>query len=289
MRCCGAIVPFEPLTGPGYDNYPINGECNPCASGKHCNGLGQCTTSGTLEEQWRSYARRDLVVLIKWATAFVECKAASWGGGNGAPLGLGDMSEKDGAIPGTSMNDPGHPAGTHTDGFDMDVAYFTNTGSDNDLKPICEHMSGGQEQYHCTKPPDILDLWRETLFLGALLTSDRVRVIGVDGQVGPLIEAAMPTLCANGWLPQKACNKVGQFLAYETTDQGMGWFLFHYHHSHVSLSDPSRGAPPAGAGKPCLTPGCEGLHPGAPPVPAWDRYGRTGVRQVRVRVPAPGL
>src|SRR5690606_27553718 len=44
---CGALVPFEPVKGPGYDNYPLNGE--------------------TATNQYRSFARVDLVMLIKWA------------------------------------------------------------------------------------------------------------------------------------------------------------------------------------------------------------------------------
>ena len=231
---CGELIPFEPLQGDGWDNYPINGECDPCGT-KKCDGYGQCLTNGQFEPQWRSWARRDLVMLMQWATAFVKCKTAGWAGGNGLPLGMGDMSEKNGTIPGTSLGDPGHPAGTHEDGYDMDIAYYQIKGPDNHLRPICEHTINGQEQYHCTKAPDNLDLWRHTLFLGALMTSDRTRVIGVDGKVGALIEEAMPTLCANGWLAQKACNNVGQELAFEVTDQGLGWYLFHLHHSHISL------------------------------------------------------
>jgi hypothetical protein len=280
---CGEVIAFEPLTGPGYDNYPLNGECSPCPAGQGCDGNWSCTASGKLKSQYRSYARRDLVMLVKWATAFVACKAASWAGGNGAPLGLGDMSEANGAIPGTSIGEPGHPKGTHEMGFDIDIAYYQNAGTDNHLRPICEHTEGGQEVYHCVKAPTILDLWRHTLFTGALLTSTRVRVIGADGKVGPLVEAAMPTLCASGWLPQTACDKVAYKLAYEETDTGMGWFYFHHHHTHVSLSDPNRGAF-APAAMPCITQGCPATHAGSTPSGAFDL--RPSVPLVRLHVPA---
>ena len=276
---CGELVLFEPLQGPGYDNYPLNGECAPCTPPKKCNGNGSCTTSGTLPDQYRSYLRRDTMMLVKYAAAYVECKAKSWTTGNGKPIGLGDMSEQNGAIPGTSIGEPGHPQGTHTNGFDIDMAYFQTTTADNHLRPVCEHTVNGKEAYHCTKAPDILDLWRTTLYIGALLTSSRTRVIGVDGKIGPLIEAAMPTLCAGGWLPQTACNKVKSKLAYEVTDQGYGWYYFHHHHMHLSTWNQSREDTDVVK---CITEDCLGIHAG-PPVPTWDLY-REPQRVPRLRL-----
>jgi len=212
---CSELLPFSPVEGTGYVDYPLNGE--------------------TWTNQYRSYARRDLQMLIKWATAFVDCKAKGWGGGNGYPLGLGDMSESNGAIPGTSNGSPGHPAGTHVNGFDMDIAYYQNSGSNNYLKPVCEHTINGQDQYHCTKPPHLMDLWRNALFLGALMSSNRTRVIGVDGQIGALAMQAMEVLCADGWLDAFACTAKDYLLAYEVTNTGKGWYNFHHHHLHISL------------------------------------------------------
>lgn len=221
---CGELSSFEPKYGTGYEDYPINGE--------------------TASNQYRSYARRDMQMLVKYAAAYVDCKAKSWNTGNGGVLGLGDMSEANGAIPGTSVGQPGHPAGTHVNGNDMDIAYFQAGTPDNKLRPICTHVSGGKDQYHCVAPPDKLDLWRTSLFLGALFSSEIVRVIGVDGQVGTLVEQTMLSLCASGWLPQYSCdNMQGKFgtakqygLAYETVDNGYGWYYFHHHHLHVSLN-----------------------------------------------------
>jgi hypothetical protein len=214
LAYCGELVAFEPVKGTGYDNYPINGE--------------------TATNQYRSFCRRDLMMLVKYAAAYVECKGKTWTPGNGAPIGLGDMSEKDGSIPGTSIGSPGHPKGTHTNGYDMDIAYFQTAGTNNYLRPICPYTTGGVDQYHCTGAPTILDVKRTALFLGAFLTSDRVRVIGVDGQVGPLVIPEMQKLCDAGTLPKIACDRKG-YLAYETTDTGKGWYLFHHHHLHVSL------------------------------------------------------
>ena len=230
---CGAIIPFEPVTGPGYDNYPLNGE--------------------TASNQYRSYLRRDLVMLIKYATAKVACKTANWTFGDNWPLGLGDMSESNGAIPGTSINQPGHPAGTHVDGHDIDIGYYQLGQSNNYLRAICDHYSGGQDAYHCTSAPTGLDEWRSALFLGFLTEHPSLRVVGCDGQAGPLLEGAVTQLCADGWLDPSVCGNVP--LAYETTDQGYGWFHFHHHHMHVSLSTPSYKSASTGA-MPCKAVGC---------------------------------
>lgn len=211
---CGALVAFDPRKGVGYDDYPINGE--------------------TSSNQYRSWARRDLMMLVRWAAAYVDCKANGWSPGNGAPIGLGDMSEKSGAIPGTSIGSPGHPSGSHLNGHDMDIAYFQTSGEDNRLRVVCPHTSGGKDVYHCTGTPTILDVKRTALFLGAFLTSPRVRVIGVDGKIGPLVSPVLLDLCDEGVLPQSACDAKSK-LAWETSDTGRGWYKFHHHHLHVSL------------------------------------------------------
>lgn len=233
---CGQIVAFEPDEGPGYWDYPINGE--------------------TTADEYRSYARKDLMMLIKWATATVDCKAAAWDGGNGEPLGLGDMSEATGDIPGTREGEPGHPDGTHVDGNDMDIGYFqTGAAPDNRLRPICPHTSGGQDAYHCTGAPNTLDVWRTAFFIGLLLQSPRTRVIGVDGKVGPLVEEALDVLCGNGWLDGTPCTQ-NRALAYEVTNQQMGWYYFHHHHLHISLKYLAPAAPSQPGAPECLVPGC---------------------------------
>jgi hypothetical protein len=188
------------------------------------------------------------MMLVAWSAAYVDCKAEGWGGGNGHAIGLGDMSEESGDIPGAAVGSPGHPAGTHVNGSDMDLAYFQNTGANNYLRAVCDHYTNGQEAYHCTGEPNILDVWRNALFLGALFSHADTRVIGVDGKVGALMKDAMLALCGNGWLPTTNCTPVqnigfqgGYSLAYELTDGGQGWFAFHHHHQHLSLFSPGTG------------------------------------------------
>jgi len=231
---CSQLVQFDPTEGVGYIDYPENGE--------------------TWTDQYRSWLRLDVVMLIQYATAKVACLADGWTSGNGMPLGLIDMSEQNGAIPGTRDGSPGHPTGTHTNGFDIDVAYYQTGTSDNRARPICEHTVSGAEAYHCTAPPHLLDTWRTALFLGALFESPNVRVVGCDGQAGPPLDSAMTTLCAGGWITPSACSS--RRLTYETTDMGYGWYYFHHHHMHISWSDPYRAMTPAGEME-CLIPSCD--------------------------------
>ena len=210
---CGNLSTFSPRTTSYYDDYPINGE--------------------TFNNQYRSYLQQDLINIVNYATALVECKTANWTSGNRDPLGLGDMSESDGAIPGTSINRPGHPPGTHLNGYDIDLAYYQINTPDNRLREVCD----SNDMHHCVGQPDRLDPWRTALFLGTVFEfDDTIRVIGVDGKIGPLIETAMRKLCETDWLSDLACANITPYpnLAYEVVDNGLGWYLFHHHHAHIS-------------------------------------------------------
>lgn len=211
---CSALVPFEPVRGPGYDNYPANGE--------------------TWDDQYRSYLRRDLRQVIAYATAKVACLTAEWDYWKLEPLGLGDMSEADGAIPGESIGYPGHPPGTHEDGQDIDLAYYQLFAPNNYMRPIGAHHDGyGADQHHLVEPPFGLDIWRTALLLACLSEHPRMRVIGVDGQAGPLLDAALDELVALGWIKADLRNAIP--LVYEVEDMGWGFYYFHHHHIHVSF------------------------------------------------------
>jgi hypothetical protein len=235
---CGELILFEPLEGDGWINYPLNGE--------------------TEANQYRSFARRDVVHLVQYATSKVRCLADGWPG-NGGQLGLGDMSEQNGDIPGTAVGQPAHPAGTHQDGYDVDIAYFQVGTDDNLLRPVCEHIEGSQDRYRCLGPPMLLDAWRTALFLGVLHDSPQLRVVGVDGRIGPLMREAIAALCQQGFLSGRPCQAPA--VAWETENTGLNWFRFHHHHLHVSLL-PRASAGFSGAGavpeqvRACLIPGC---------------------------------
>jgi len=235
---CSELISFDPRTTAFYDDYPINGE--------------------TAGNQYRSYLSRDLVMLLQYTTARVLCETSDWAVGNGGALGLGDMSEENGAIPGVSVGQQGHPDGTHVNGRDIDIGYYQIGTSDNRLRPICEHEIDGADQYHCVGDPLLIDVWRHALFLGYVFDSPLTRVIGVDGKAGPVLAAAINELCATGWLSSGACDKAAARLAYETTNTNLGWYQFHHHHSHISTC--KGGCASALEGPPatlsCRTPGC---------------------------------
>lgn len=233
---CGELLPFLPRTGPGWWDYPINGE--------------------TANNQYRSFARRDVIMLVQYATSMVECQSANWTFGNRQPLGLGDMSEGNGAIPGTSVGQPGHPPGTHEFGRDMDIAYYQLQAADNRLRSVCPHTQNGQDQYRCVAPPTDLDVWRSALFVGHLHANTRLRVVGLDGQVGPLVESAMQQLCSGGWLTGSVCTTNGRKTTYEVTDMGRGWFRFHHHHLHMSIRPVGAAVVPAWDERMCKAVDC---------------------------------
>ncbi|MFH2006900.1 MAG: hypothetical protein ABI333_09980 [bacterium] len=255
---CGELIQFDPT------NLPTDGNFDPLL------GYADYAENGeTVADQYRSWLRRDVVMVIQYAAAKVACKAQNWTFGNGGVVGLIDMSEENGAIPGTSIGSPGHPNGTHTNGFQIDIAYFQSGTADNRARPVCDHYDGGAEAYHCTAPPHLLDPWRTGLFIGAILEHQGVRVIGVDGKVGPMLEHAMSILCDDGWMSGAGCGAYA--ITFEETDQGGGWYTFHHHHMHVDLSFVA--ALPKISSESCLIRGCEA----APLREFLQRHGITSV------------
>ena len=213
VEYCAEVIPFEPDEGPGYWDYPIPGE--------------------TAVDQWYSYLRRDAVMLIKYASAKVECKTTAWDYGNLAPLGLGDMSEADGSTPGTNIGSLRHPPGTHVRGYDIDAAYYQLFSPDNLLRTVGDSYIGTEDQNHLVGDPYALDVWRTALFIAYLSEHPDLRVIGVDGQVGLILEPALGQLVTLGWIDENLNESIP--LAYEVTNQGYGWFLYHDGHMHVSM------------------------------------------------------
>ena len=210
---CTELIPFEPDEGPGYWDYPIPGE--------------------TADQQSYSYLRRDAVMLIKYAAAKVACKTADWDYGNLAPLGLGDMSEADGSTPGTNIGNLRHPPGSHVNGNDIDIAYYQLFSPDNLLRSVGDSYIGTENQFHIVGDPYALDVWRTALFIAYLSEHPDLRVIGVDGQIGLILEPAFWQLVTLGWIDEDLYDLIP--LAYEVTDQGYGWYLYHHTHMHISM------------------------------------------------------
>lgn len=211
---CSELVLFHPLEGPGYLDYPSAPE--------------------TEEDRCFSYLRRDLMMLVKYAAAKTACKTIDWDHGNTAPLGLGDMSEAIGAVPGTSFGFLRHPPGSHENGRDIDTAYYQIYALDNLLRPIGMHYQGVIDAYHLVAVPYALDVWRTALYIAYLSEHPRIRVIGVDGKAGPRLETALDDLVSLGWVSQQLRDSVP--LAYESECTGLGWYLYHHTHLHTSMN-----------------------------------------------------
>lgn len=183
-------------SGVGYDEVPLADEQVP--------------------EHSTSYLRRDLLTAVQAAIAEVHA--------DGAPvIEIGDGSERDGATPGTWAGRPRHPANTHLDGRDVDLAYVQRGAGASAIHAICDHVVEGVDQHHCVGPPVELDVERTARLAIALFASGHVRTIGVDGVAGGLLEAEMAHL-----------GHPELHLAYELRDTGRGWFYGHHNHLHVS-------------------------------------------------------
>jgi hypothetical protein len=203
---CGELVWVTPIAGRGYEDDPVPSEREAPRS--------------------TSWLRRDLFMLVRHAAARVACATG------GHPIALGDMSERDGATPGTAAGAARHPPGAHVGGYDIDLAYYQRGRRHNRINPICPHLIDGIDQYHCVGPPARLDVQRTALFIGTLFESSGVRIVGVDGRAGPLLRAEITALCIAGTLSPVACGRIR--LGYENVNFGRGWFFFHHAHMHVS-------------------------------------------------------
>lgn len=204
---CGEILSFEPDTGPGYLNY---------------------------YPDFRTHARRDVMMMTKYATAKTECKTADWAYWNFAPLGLGDMSEADGSTPGTSLGTPFHPPGTHEYGSDIDMAYYQLYSNDNLLKSVCSSFEGYYlDAYHCVDPPHGLDPWRTAMMISHLSEHPLLRIVYVDWLVGPELDDALDNLVSLGWID--ADHRAAIPLVYYAEGDEEE-YRFHHHHMHVSMN-----------------------------------------------------
>ncbi len=195
------------------------------------------TKSGKAEDNyaWDSYsnyrfARRELVMMVR--SALAETEKAFPGT---KPLGLIDTCQINGITPGYDVDDPRHPASTHDQGGNQDIAYF-QTGPDNRSRIVCGDGSKHADGFcsDAAKTKHTVDLPRQAFFMAKLISNPRTRVIGVDQVLAPLIAQAAKDLgaLAAGDPKQLSAQELSVFdsrLAY-----GSGW-PYHHHHIHLSL------------------------------------------------------
>ncbi len=183
-----------------------------------------------------SNLRREVIYLVRYAAQETARKFEDTN-----PLATLDMSERDGATPGTAFNSLRHPEGTHENGNDIDIAYY-QTGDDNNGRAVCRNNG-----YFCTSDPDILDVPRTAYFMARLFDGDHVRVIGVDTKVAEMLRGATRELEDDEILS----DDDGRVLRSNAMAFGDGW-PFHHHHMHFSWDwerGHERSVPPEG----CMT------------------------------------
>jgi hypothetical protein len=235
-------------------SYTLTTTSTPWTDGASCTGAGysmtECT-SGTLGHQTLianpfpdaadayagseyvhdtmsnyRYLRRETLMLIRYAAHEVE---ARFPGTN--PIGFIDQCQRDAITPGYDVGDPRHPESTHDQGGNIDIAYY-QTGDDNHGRVICDAEEGSEDGSYClasASTTHIVDLQRQVYFMAMLTRSPRVRVIGVDRVIAPLLEAQAHTMQSAGIITVTEMNAVIDSMAY-----GDGW-PFHHHHIHLSL------------------------------------------------------
>jgi hypothetical protein len=191
--------------------------------------------TGAENYQWDTFtnyrfARRELIMLVRHAL-----KETSEAFPGTTPLGLIDTCQIDGITPGYDVDDPRHPETTHDQGGNQDLAYFQTDG-DNSSEVICGDGSQHADGF-CSPAATMMhkvDLPRQAFFMAALFRSPRLRVIGVDKIIAPLISDAATQL---NMLPDtdpqhitaSDLSNFGSGMAY-----GDGW-PFHHHHIHLSM------------------------------------------------------
>lgn len=210
-------------------DYTIATRSFPYAEGKDCTG-DDCKRimqfpAPHVDDHYRfdsvaeyQNARRELIMLVRYALQKTYERYPDQ-----EPLGLIDMSERDGKTPGSAYDDLRHPAGTHVEGNDMDIAYF-QTGPNNRARTICP-----DDGYFCTSETNTLNAEVQAYFLAQLFSSTNVRVIGVDTTFVDDLQIAAESLKQSGAITNAQRISFDNYLGY-----GEGW-PFHQHHLHLSL------------------------------------------------------
>jgi hypothetical protein len=178
------------------------------------------------------WLRRETIMLVRYAIRSVQQKFAGT-----KPLGLIDMCQRDGITPGYDINDPRHPESTHDQGGNIDIAYYTTLASSgtlayNEARIICDANEGNHNGSFCNPSAaqtHVVDLPRQVYFMAKLFESPRLRVIGVDQVIAPLLQQEAARQFQAGDITQAQRDAFSSKMAY-----GSGW-PFHHHHIHLSM------------------------------------------------------
>jgi hypothetical protein len=225
------------------------------------------------------WARREMVQLVRYAIRETQQKFP-----NTKPLGLIDICQRDGLTPGWDFRcstdrttnccscsaAPGggdcmeqqgclrHPASTHDQGGNIDIAYYTTLASNgtlsyNEARIICDANQGSNDGAFCTSAATtnhVVDLPRQVYFMAKLFESSRLRVIGADQVIAPLLQQEAARQASLGWISTTLRDRFTSKMAY-----GQGW-PYHHHHIHVSLQWWTSGKPGESSVEPAGSTGC---------------------------------
>lgn len=179
------------------------------------------------------WLRRETIMLVRYAIHETQLKFPGT-----LPLGLADMCQRDGITPGYDINDPRHPESTHDQGGNIDIAYFTTLAGGvlpySQARIICgPGENDNNDGSWCTPAAatgHVVDLPRQAYFMAKLMEHPRLRVIGADKVIAPLLVAEAQRQLELGWITQTVRNKFNTKIA-----SGDGW-PFHHHHIHLSMN-----------------------------------------------------
>ena len=179
-----------------------------------------------------SYLRRDLSVLVQWATCQMKQRFPGI-----APLALLDLSTSAGTTPGCP-SDCRHPNGTHT-GNDLDTAYYQTDG-DNDGQCICGDGSARcwngradaySDGYQCTTEENIMNLEQQVWFMAYMAHHPGWRIVGVDDTVCDDIRERADEMLAGGDIDSTIHRRIRSLGCYSSHSS----WAFHHHHLHFSF------------------------------------------------------
>lgn len=153
------------------------------------------------------------------------------------PLGVGDIAQRDTITPGYDVGNPRHPETTHDQGGNIDLAYFNTLAAQvpfNQLRIICDANGGNTDGMFCNpgaSATHVVDLPRQVYFMAQLFSSPRIRVIGADQVIAPLLRTEADRQLAVGLITQAQRDAFHSKLGFGAA---AGW-QFTYAFIHVSL------------------------------------------------------
>jgi hypothetical protein len=178
------------------------------------------------------WVRLELLMLVRHALRQTQLRFQDT-----RPLGVGDICQRDTITPGFDIGAPRHPATSHDQGGNIDLAYFNTLAAQgtipfSQVRIVCDANGASNDGFFCNPgaaSTHVVDLPRQVYFMAQLFASPRLRVIGVDQVIGPLLRAEADAQLAAGAITQAQRDAFYNKLGF-----GQGWeFTFAF--IHVSL------------------------------------------------------